>query len=65
MFYFWVIIGMELWGGEIYRGNPLIVGSMFDDYDYYQLSFNNFIYANITCFAMLISWQDILYIFLS
>ena len=56
---------MEIWGGQIYRGNPDLEGTAFDALDYYQNSFNNFVFAYVTCFELLVvnNWQYILFLF--
>jgi hypothetical protein len=62
MFYFWVILGMEIWAGDIYEGNPVLVDTDFANDDYYTNSFNNFLFAYVTVFELMVvnNWQDIL-----
>lgn len=61
MIYFWVIIGMELWGGKIYEGNVKIDNTPFADLDYFPNNFNNFPRAFVTIFELLMvnNWQVI------
>ena len=61
MYYSWVILGMELWGGEIYEGNPLLEGTAFALSNYYANNFNNFVFAYVTCFELMVvnNWQVI------
>lgn len=64
-FYVWVIIGMEIWAGEIYQGNPALAGTIFDAQGYYANSFNNFLYGYVTTFELMVvnNWQHILFFF--
>ena len=62
-FYIWVIIGMEIWAGQIYEGNPMLQGTPFDQADYYENNFNNFLYSYVTVFELMVvnNWQNILF----
>ena len=61
MYYPWVIGGMEVWGGKIYPGNPILEGTPFAASNYYANNFNNFLYAYVTCFELMVvnNWTQI------
>ena len=58
-------MGMELWAGEIYEGNPKLEGSPFAALNYYPNNFNNFLRSYVTIFELLMvnNWQYILFPF--
>jgi hypothetical protein len=60
-FYVWVIVGMEIWAGQIYKGNPALLGTAFDAADFYENNFNNFLLSYVTVFELMVvnNWQQI------
>jgi hypothetical protein len=59
--YLYAIIGMHIWLGAIYAGNPRLRGTDFDLYNYYHFSFNNFFEALSLLFVVIIegNWAAI------
>lgn len=60
-FYMWVIIGMDIWAGDIYPGNPALTDTIFAASNYYDNNFNNFLYSYVTVFELMVvnNWQQI------
>eukprot|EP00929_Paragymnodinium_shiwhaense_P066655 TRINITY_DN3345_c0_g1_i2.p1 TRINITY_DN3345_c0_g1~~TRINITY_DN3345_c0_g1_i2.p1 ORF type:complete len:805 (+),score=209.38 TRINITY_DN3345_c0_g1_i2:118-2532(+) len=56
VFYCYATMGIQLFGGQIYKGNPALDGSDFDTTSggYYTLNFNDFLSGMVTLFVLMI-----------
>jgi two pore calcium channel protein len=58
LFYMYTTIGVQFFGGLIYKGNPALKGSDFANSDYWAFNFNDFPTGMVTlfCLMMLNNW---------
>jgi len=54
VFYTFATLGVQLFGGKIYPGNPALSHTDFDASDYYDFNFNDFASACVTLFCLMV-----------
>lgn len=54
VFYVFATLGVQLFGGKIYSGNPALSHTDFDASDYYDFNFNDFASACVTLFCLMV-----------
>jgi len=59
VYYTYATIGVEVFGGDIYEGNPALVGTDYADGKYWPFNFNDFASGMVTLFVLMVgnNWQ--------
>lgn len=54
VFYVYAMIGLQLYGGLIYEGNPSLAGTDFAESEYWKINFNDFNNSLVTLFVLMV-----------
>ena len=54
LMYTYSLVGVDAFGGHVYRGNPTLVGSPFEEANYFELNFNDMLSGIVTLWCLLV-----------